>query len=222
MENPRNTPRLETPRLILRGFVPEDAPALWELLRDREVNRFLPWFPVETLAEAEKFLRERFLDTYRTETGWRYAVCLREEPERPVGYVNIAPGEAHDLGYGLEKACWHRGLMTEAARAVVEQVRRDGGLPFLTATHDVLNPRSGGVMQNIGMTYRYTYRERVEPKKEWVGVPVLSAEPDRTGGLCVEGLLGEPPHPLDRGHRRVIFHSGGSLVWKKAGCAEQE
>ena len=62
MENPRNTPRLETPRLILRRFVPEDAPALWELLRDREVNRFLPWFPVETLAEAEKFLRERFLD----------------------------------------------------------------------------------------------------------------------------------------------------------------
>lgn len=91
MENPRNTPRLETPRLILRRFVPEDAPALWELLRDREVNRFLPWFPVETLAEAEKFLWERFLDTYRTETGWRYAVCLREEPERPVGYVNIAP-----------------------------------------------------------------------------------------------------------------------------------
>ena len=45
---------------------------------------------------------------------------------------------------------------------------RSGGLPFLTATHDVLNPRSGGVMQNIGMTYRYTYRERVEPKKEWV------------------------------------------------------
>ena len=120
MENPRNTPRLETPRLILRRFVPEDAPALWELLRDRDVNRFLPWFPVETLAEAEKFLRERFLDTYRTETGWRYAVCLREEPERPLGYVNIAPGEAHDLGYGLEKACWHRGLMTEAARAVVE------------------------------------------------------------------------------------------------------
>ena len=168
MENPRNTPRMETPRLILRRFVPEDAPALWELLRDREVNRFLPWFPVETLAEAEKFLRDRFLDTYRTETGWRYAVCLREEPERPVGYVNIAPGEAHDLGYGLGKACWHRGLITEAARAVAEQVRRDGGLPFLTATHDVLNPRSGGVMQNIGMTYRYTYRERVEPKKEWV------------------------------------------------------
>lgn len=76
-------------------------------------------------------------------------------------------------------------------------------------------------MQNIGMTYRYTYRERVEPKKEWVGVPVLSAEPDRTGGLCVERLLGEPPHPLDRGHRRVIFHSGGSLMWKKAACAGQ-
>ena len=73
MENPRNTPRLETPRLILRRFVPEDAPALWELLRDREVNRFLPWFPVETLAEAEKFLRERFLEERRLSAASRAA-----------------------------------------------------------------------------------------------------------------------------------------------------
>lgn len=50
-------PGWKHPGCILRRFVPEDAPALWELLRDREVNRFLPWFPVETLAEAEKFLR---------------------------------------------------------------------------------------------------------------------------------------------------------------------
>ena len=85
-----------------------------------------------------------------------------------MGYVNIAPGEAHDLGYGLGKACWHRGLITEAARAVVEQVRRDGELPFLTATHDVLNPRSGGVMQNIGMTYRYSYEELWQPKNRLV------------------------------------------------------
>ena len=49
-----NTPTLLTPRLILRRFTPEDAPALFALLRDEEVNTFLPWFPVKTLEEAQQ------------------------------------------------------------------------------------------------------------------------------------------------------------------------
>lgn len=39
-----------------------------------------------------------------------------------------------------------RGYMTEAAAAVVERLRADG-LPFLTATHDADNPKSGAVME---------------------------------------------------------------------------
>lgn len=119
---------------------------------------------METLAEAEKFLRERFLDTYRTETGWRYAVCLREEPERPVGYVNIAPGEAHDLATDWE-GLLAPGTDDRSGPGGGGTGAQGRGTALLTATHDVLNPRSGGVMQNIGMTYRYTYRERVEPKR---------------------------------------------------------
>lgn len=71
--------------------------------------------------------------------------------------------EHHDLGYGLCKEFWHRGIATEAARAVIEQVKRDG-MPFVTATHDRNNPRSGGVMRNVGMRYRYSYEEQWQPK----------------------------------------------------------
>ena len=51
-----NTPTLQTERLILRRFVPGDAGALFSLLRDEEVNTFLPWFPLTTPEEAERFL----------------------------------------------------------------------------------------------------------------------------------------------------------------------
>ena len=37
-------------------------------------------------------------------------------------------------------------------------------MPFVTATHDINNPRSGGVMQNLGMTYCYSYEEQWQPK----------------------------------------------------------
>ena len=47
-----NSPRLITPRLVLRRFAPEDLPAMLAIWGDREVNTFLPWFPVNTLEEA--------------------------------------------------------------------------------------------------------------------------------------------------------------------------
>ena len=59
-------------------------------------------------------------------------------------------GESHDLGYALARPSWGRGYMTEAAAAVVERLRADG-LPFLTATHDADNPKSGAVMERIRM-----------------------------------------------------------------------
>ena len=36
--------------------------------------------------------------------------------------------------------------------------------PYITATHDVNNPRSGKVMQAIGMKYQYSYEEYWQPK----------------------------------------------------------
>lgn len=157
-----NTPTLATPRLLLRRFTPDDAPAMWELLQDEEVNTFLPWFPVKTLEEARQHLQERYLSQYSRAQSYHYAVCLRETGQL-IGYANVSDMEARDLGYGFRKEFWHQGFATEAARAVVEQLRRDG-VPYITATHDVNNPHSGAVMRKLGMQYQYSYEEQWQPK----------------------------------------------------------
>ena len=157
-----NTPPLTTPRLLLRRFTPDDAPAMWELLRDEEVNTFLPWFPVKTLEEARQHLQERYLSQYSRAQSYHYAVCLRETGQL-IGYANVSDTEARDLGYGFRKEFWHQGFATEAARAILEQLRRDGVL-YITATHDVNNPHSGGVMRKLGMQYQYSYEEQWQPK----------------------------------------------------------
>lgn len=59
-----NSPTLETERLVLRKFTSGDIGALFLLLKDEEVNRFLPWFPVKNLREAEDFYNERFARVY--------------------------------------------------------------------------------------------------------------------------------------------------------------
>ena len=157
-----NTPTLKTERLILRKFTERDIEALYQILRDKEVNRFLPWYPLQSMEETEKFYQERYAAKYAEPRGYQYAICLKSD-DRPIGYIKVDMQEHHDFGYGLRREFWHRGIVTEAGKAVVEQVRADG-LPYITATHDVQNPRSGAVMQKLGMTYRYSYIEQWQPK----------------------------------------------------------
>lgn len=157
-----NTPELRTKRLILRRFTAGDTEAFFRFMDDEEVNRFLPLVPFSSQVEAGQYLQERYIDSYRNSTGYRYAICLKED-NMPVGYVNASDGESRDFGYALGQGMWGRGIATEASEAVVEQMRRDG-IPFITATHDVNNPRSGAVMKRLGMTYRYSYEEMWKPK----------------------------------------------------------
>lgn len=157
-----NTPTLETGRLILRKFTENDIEALFLILKDEEVNRFLPWFPLKNIEEARKLYEERYAAKYEQPQAYAYAICLKDD-NSPIGYVKVDMGAPHDFGYGLRKEYWHRGIVSEAGKAVVEQVKKDG-LPYITATHDKNNPRSGNVMQTCGMKYCYTYQELWQPK----------------------------------------------------------
>ena len=157
-----NTPALETERLILRKFTRADLAALHRILSDEEINRFLPWFPMKTLQQTERFFIERYETAYALPFSYHYAVCLKET-NLPVGYLNVGEADSFDFGYGLHRDFWHQGIMTEAGKAVIDQLRRDG-LCYITATHAVNNPKSGAVMRRLGMKYQYSYEEQCQPK----------------------------------------------------------
>lgn len=148
--------RIETERLILRKFESGDMEALCRLLKDREVNIFLPWFPVKDVKETEDFYERQFAGC-----KYSFAICLKDND--PIGYIKVEADDSYDLGYGLCKEFWHKGIVTEAGRGLIERLKQDG-IPYVTATHDRNNPRSGGVMQQIGMKYCYSYEEQWQPK----------------------------------------------------------
>ena len=157
-----NTPTLETERLLLRKFTENDFAALFEIYSDKDVNTYLPWFPLASAEQAKTFFEERYREAYASPCGYKYAICLKSD-DVPIGYVNVSTEASHDFGYGLRKEFWRRGIVSEAGRAVVEQVKKDG-MPYITATHDVNNPRSGNVMKALGMQYKYSYEELWQPK----------------------------------------------------------
>lgn len=157
-----NTPTIETERLILRKFTKQDRNAFYQIYSDEEVNTFLPWFPLKTMEEAKEFYEKRYAVNYAKDQAYNYAVCLKKD-NVPIGYVNVSMEDSYDFGYGLRKEFWHRGIITEAGRAVIGQLKSDG-IPYITATHDVKNPRSGEVMKRLGMKYQYSYEEQWQPK----------------------------------------------------------
>lgn len=157
-----NTPKLETEKLILRKFTKDDLDALFLILKAEEVNKFLPWYPMKNLEETKRFYEERYAAKYDEPQAYAYAICLKSD-NYPIGYIKVDMNDSYDLGYGLRKEFWHKGIVSEAAQALVEQLKKDG-IPYITATHDINNPRSGGVMKRIGMEYKYSYEELWQPK----------------------------------------------------------
>ena len=150
--------RIETKRLVLRTFTPDDMTPLYHLLRDAEVNTFLPWFPVKTMEEAVAFYEARIQGQ-----ACFLAVCRRDDSV-PIGYVHLnLDNPSHDFGYALRREFWHRGIAAEAGRALIDRLR-DDHIPYITATHDRNNPASGRVMQKLGMRYCYSYWEQWQPK----------------------------------------------------------
>ncbi len=162
--------RLETERLRLRKHVLSDAAAIFAAYaRDPEVARYVTWRPHERVRTVREFLRGRAA-AWRAGTAFSWAVTLREDG-RVVGNVEARPsGHRVELGYVLARACWGRGLMTEAALAVAEWALAQPGVWRVWAVCDVDNAPSARVLEKIGMT-------REGRLGAWIFHPNVSATP---------------------------------------------
>lgn len=179
-----NTPTLTTNRLILRKFNTTDINDLFAIFSDKIVNEFLPMFPIRNMDEAHKFFVENYLETYKKSSGYKYAICMKTD-NIPIGYVNLSTNKSCDLGYGLRKEFWHRGIATEASKALIVQAKNDG-FSYITATHDINNPRSGSVMKALGMSYQYTYSELWQPKNIFVNFRMYQLNFDKNIPVYME------------------------------------
>lgn len=149
---------LKTNRLILRELKPtqQDYQAIFSIMSDEEVNKYLPWFPLKSINGAKEFYNKRILPEYEKKSGYYFAVCMKED-NIPIGYVSVSGESSHDFGYGLKKAHWNKGIVTEASNRIIGLLKSKGW-KYIMATHDVHNGASGKVMQKLGMEYKYSYK----------------------------------------------------------------
>lgn len=157
----KGTQTIETPRLILRRAIREDAePMFRNWASDPEVTKFLTWPPHANIGVTQTVL-ESWLAEYEKADYYQWMIVLKElgEPIGSIGVVrqNDAVEEA-EIGYCLGKQWWHKGIMSEALAAVMEYLFTEVGINRIAARHDPNNPHSGGVMRKCGMVYEGTTR----------------------------------------------------------------
>jgi RimJ/RimL family protein N-acetyltransferase len=109
---------IETDRLLLREFAPEDLAALARVLCDRDAMRFYPMIFDE--AAAKEWIA-RNQQRYAAQGHGLWAMDLKSTDEM-IGDCGITlqdvDGESLlEIGYHLRRDMWGQGFATEAARA---------------------------------------------------------------------------------------------------------
>jgi [ribosomal protein S5]-alanine N-acetyltransferase len=154
-------PTLETARLLLRAFAPEDATDVRRLAGEWEVARTMLSIP-HPYGEG---VAEEWISGHRSEfernEAVHFAVVLRERGELcgACGLVINANDANAELGYWIGAPYWGRGYATEAAREVVRYGFEELRLHRVYAARFGTNPASGRVLAKIGMSYEGTLRE---------------------------------------------------------------
>ena len=100
------------------------------------------------------------------------------------------------LAMGCSKPFGATRIVTEAANAVIHQVKKDG-IPYITATHDIKNPRSGNVMKRLGMLYQYSYKEQWQPKNILTTFCMYQLNFDGQDKRVYKGYLDQSPNQAD-------------------------
>ncbi len=151
------TQRLETGRLVLRRFGVEDAEAMFRnWASDPEVTKYLTW-PAHANVDVTRVVLKDWTAAYGNQDYYQWAIVLKENGEAPIGGISAVALNDDlsiiQIGYCLGRPWWHRGIMSEALKAVIDFFFSDVGANRIEARHDPHNPYSGRVMQNCGMKY---------------------------------------------------------------------
>lgn len=146
---------LETSRLILRNFQPEDEPVLAAILANSQVMQFSPTGVLTTSQTQEKIAS--FISSYEQFGFGKWAVVFQKN-ERLIGYCGMAieridQRDEVEIGFRLLPEFWGCGLATEAARATVDYGCKQLKLHYILGIVERENRASVRVLEKLGMNY---------------------------------------------------------------------
>ena len=147
--------RIETTRLVLEEFALSDAAFIVGLLNQPSFIEFIGDRGVRTTADAERYLREGPMHSYRQNGHGLLKVGLRDSAT-PIGMCGLVRRDTlphADIGFALLPQFWNAGYVTEAAQAAIEDGRRRLGLRQVLGITSPHNTRSIQVLGKLGLQF---------------------------------------------------------------------
>ncbi len=170
--------RIESERLVIRCWHPEDAPALKDAI-DNSLGQLREWVPwamdepssIHTLATRLGAMRDDFV----AGRDWAYAVFESGE-SRLVGGAGLHPRGTTDhleIGYWIRTDASGRGYATETAAALCEAAFVHTGVGRLEIHCDVENARSAAVAQRLGFVRDRQFRQEAPTRRGTHREPIV-------------------------------------------------
>ncbi|MDE3245120.1 MAG: GNAT family N-acetyltransferase [Acidobacteriota bacterium] len=172
---------LETDRLALRPFTPEDAAFILRLLNESAFFQYIGDKGVRTLEQAAGYLRDGPIRSYELHGHGLMRVELKETGQAigMCGLLRRKPDQDPDLGYAFLPEAWGQGYALEAAKCALETGAGLLGFQRILALVMPGNVRSIRLLEKIGFT--------------WVGTTPL--HPDEPPDSVYEWSPGGPARP---------------------------
>jgi ribosomal-protein-alanine N-acetyltransferase len=140
--------------VVLRGYEPSDAEAIFAYSSDEETTRFVSWNRATTLADVKEFLDSVVAVNYQA-GALDYAVTLRGQEHRCVGGMGVfwRPREHQvmELGYILHRDLWGQGFIPEAGRALLAHAFATTEVERIYAPIFAPNVKSRRTAEKLGM-----------------------------------------------------------------------
>jgi [ribosomal protein S5]-alanine N-acetyltransferase len=158
-------PRLETARLLLRGWEASDAEHVYAYASDPEVTLYMAWDRHTSLQQSHGFLNHWVAGMYERQE-LTYALCTLAEPQRALGGVGLhwrsREHQVMELGYVLARPHWGLGYVPEAGRALIGFAFQTLAVERIYAPIFSQNGKSRRAAEKMGLRFEGVLRSCLE------------------------------------------------------------
>ena len=162
-------PEIETERLVLNELKFTDVPDIVTYASNKKIADFTLNIPHPYQEKDAIFWLNMAHQGFRNNTHMIFAL-RHKDTNNFIGGISLTITPAFnraELGYWMSEPNWNKGYMSEAAKALVKFGFEEMNLNKVTSSHLLINPASGKVMQNSGMTHEGTLKEQVRKNGEY-------------------------------------------------------
>ena len=119
---------LESKRLIQRKLTKSDASYILSLMNDPDYHRFIGDRGLRSVADAENYLEEKYIQNYRT-SGFAFYLVLLKETNEPIGICGLIKRdslETIDLGFAFSNKHRKKGYAIESCYEWLQEAKKLG------------------------------------------------------------------------------------------------